>query len=330
MPKSAFFVAPIFHFELSETLNGRGEQLDDSLFLTNDREFIKGLLLTTYKNKIGAIEFDTLCSANFLAYSTTAAENIHDNTSAASYLFVQLAKLHEFLTILWMVKDNACSVENGFVFWGEHRATTRYYGTILTFADGRARAECFDREELRVARTLFRKRYGSIEFNPDQLAPESKEVTSPTHSPLARAFFFIRAGRASVHQSVKIANYCSALEALMLGSGSSELTFRLSQRVAWLLGESVEERLKLFDQMKTAYDIRSKAVHGSTLSQQKVETNLSDTVVQTDEILRRVLFRMIPDDALGDYIQGKNKNSAAFERHLLALCLGRQPQGEIS
>jgi hypothetical protein len=59
-------------------------------------------------------------------------------------------------------------------------------------------------------------------------------------------------------------NCITALEAL-LGT-SSELSFRLSFRVASLLAANDRERTSLFELMRGFYDTRSKLVHGGELN----------------------------------------------------------------
>ena len=53
-----------------------------------------------------------------------------------------------------------------------------------------------------------------------------------------------------------------ALESLFLDDGNrAELSFRLALRAAWYLGAEGEERSKIFEAVRDAYDIGSKAVH---------------------------------------------------------------------
>lgn len=48
----------------------------------------------------------------------------------------------------------------------------------------------------------------------------------------------------------------------LLKDEKTELSYRLRQRVALLLGTTVEDRLKIAEDIRTAYDCRSKVVHG--------------------------------------------------------------------
>ena len=53
-----------------------------------------------------------------------------------------------------------------------------------------------------------------------------------------------------------------ALESLFLDEGNNaELSFRLALRAAWYLGVEGDERAKIFDALREAYSIGSKAVH---------------------------------------------------------------------
>jgi len=66
-------------------------------------------------------------------------------------------------------------------------------------------------------------------------------------------------------EDVEIVNSLTALEAMLLNDSKSELTYRLSMRVAHLLGTDGETRKKLFGDMKEFYDLRSTIVHGSPI-----------------------------------------------------------------
>lgn len=53
-----------------------------------------------------------------------------------------------------------------------------------------------------------------------------------------------------------------AAEALFLADAKGELSFRFSQRAAFLLGTSPAQRAAILDRYRVAYDVRSKIVHG--------------------------------------------------------------------
>jgi hypothetical protein len=92
-------------------------------------------------------------------------------------------------------------------------------------------------------------------------------------------------------EDVEIVNSLTALEALLLTDGKSEITYRLSMRVAHLIGTDDDSRKKLFHNMKEFYDLRSMIVHGSRMKP-KHRTRLE----QSDdlrEIVRAVLLTIL-------------------------------------
>ena len=96
--------------------------------------------------------------------------------------------------------------------------------------------------------------------------------------------------RFPLHNDSQLLDTITAMEAL-LGTGLTELTFKLSYRVAGLLGRSAEERLQIFDAMKDFYDARSKTVHGAPLKakQHRALGNVDDA----RDFVRRLLMSFV-------------------------------------
>jgi Apea-like HEPN len=93
-------------------------------------------------------------------------------------------------------------------------------------------------------------------------------------------------------ESEDIVNMLTAFETLLLGgTTTTELTYRLSMRIAHLLGKDAQSRRKLFREMREFYDLRSKIVHGSELKPKHFAG--LEQVAQLREILRRVLLTEI-------------------------------------
>ncbi len=68
---------------------------------------------------------------------------------------------------------------------------------------------------------------------------------------------------------------CIALEAILSDNSESEsITKTLSDRAAYFIGESVNERRKIIDQFKELYGLRSKLVHGRKANLQDDEESL--------------------------------------------------------
>lgn len=323
MQNAALFVAPVYFIEVDSGL-GRGDRLDDVLWLTNDPERIRKLFSARMTGHIGTLERGAVCEAGLVAYGRFEGEHCPLEPSLAEQsIAMQLVKLHHFVLMLWLVKDNASHIENGFLEWPDG-ISSRMLPMLCTLADGTSSPMSFTREELRDARDLYRSLFSSMtSWGAEEFESKvGQEVAGPTSSPLRRAFFFIGAARASKNLSVKIANYCSALEALLIPATSTELTYRLATRVAWLLGESVDERRECFRRVKTAYSIRSTAIHGGALSARKMRNDLESAVKWCDEIVRAIIGVVVNDAQLRDYIVGKAKDESGFEERLQAITLG--------
>jgi len=68
------------------------------------------------------------------------------------------------------------------------------------------------------------------------------------------------------HPILSFMSLMIAMEALF-NPGSYELRYRISRNCAVLLGKSKEESLKIFSQLKTIYDIRSRIIHSGNQSE---------------------------------------------------------------
>jgi hypothetical protein len=79
-----------------------------------------------------------------------------------------------------------------------------------------------------------------------------------------------------------------AFEALLLSDSNIELSYRVSLRIAALVGTEPNERGKVFKQARDSYKCRSEVVHGVA-----TKGSLSAVVAETRELARRVLRRWV-------------------------------------
>ena len=91
----------------------------------------------------------------------------------------------------------------------------------------------------------------------------------------------------------KLIDYITAFEALYLQGEEKELSYRLALRCACFLGKDGEERKKIFEILKNAYDARSKIVHGKSIESKsfkkllnKLNLNLPELSMKVEEYLR--------------------------------------------
>ena len=123
-------------------------------------------------------------------------------------------------------------------------------------------------------------------------------------------------GPLSRRYSLKISAYCSALECLFCEE-SGEIAHQLAERVACYLASDGSARLILYREVKEAYGVRSRVVHGDTLKDRKLE-NLARVSTSIDEVVRRVL-RKVDDDV--EYARSCS-NRTEFDAYMLRLVFG--------
>jgi hypothetical protein len=115
--------------------------------------------------------------------------------------------------------------------------------------------------------------------------------------------------------------YCSALEAL-LSTDTSELSHKLAERLAWIVAESPADRLDVYRAVKSAYAIRSRAVHGSALSRRKIETDLGVAAKNCDDLLRALLNQIATRTELHELYIDKKVPDEELEAVLVRITLG--------
>ena len=129
----------------------------------------------------------------------------------------------------------------------------------------------------------------------------------PDRNRLMRCHDTISGARASTYLPQKIALYVTALETL-LSTSASELTYRLSERAAFFLGSSAENRRELFENIKAAYSVRSSVVHGDTLSSKYQSWDaLAAIATQCDELLRQALLKIYNSHSLSEIFCSKKR-----------------------
>ena len=88
-----------------------------------------------------------------------------------------------------------------------------------------------------------------------------------------------------------------ALEMLLLSDNNStdqlSLTFRL--RGAWLLGRDADERLRLYEQFKKAYNFRSKVAHTGTPGKPKAAQEMRELLPTFVELTEKVFQKLLLD-----------------------------------
>lgn len=279
------FIARLHQIEITENL-GSGDKISNSLKITNDRTQIEKLIPHMLRPSIGSMELAYLLDGAPVIFS---AQEIPKDVSPRNYLISRLYEVQLFLMTSWIFKDNSINVENGFLFYSKNGALTADSNSIAhhySTADGKVEPISITRNELRAIRESHRKILPTID--PTYELPRSSLTTE--HPRYARASYFINGARGTMDIAIKVAHYCTAFETLFSHS-TTELSHQMAERISFYLFNSAEDRLKNYRKIKSAYSLRSKVVHGSTLQDKKL-AEATETSIYCDELARMTFSRI--------------------------------------
>jgi len=118
----------------------------------------------------------------------------------------------------------------------------------------------------------------------------------------------IRATWAGLQTNVEVVRYAlfwMALEALFGPEDAQEITFRLSQRIAFLRAENSTQAKQFFALAKKGYGFRSKIVHGRWKDDPESTTRMAEV----EELVRRSFGCILTGAALRDTFSGKGREA---------------------
>jgi hypothetical protein len=231
MSSEVLFFTGINQIAISKTPRD-GERFADRFYLTTDRNKIKSVI-DIFRLSIGSVEYKYLsekCSAFVYcieridtATPKMVGFNLSEHTNNNN-IIVQL-----FMQSLWTIKDNAADQDRGWsIVQPGGLVNNNIIATRNTTAAGEYKSVEFTHEELKSARLLTQTSYVSqhLSDQPTQLVSSSLRFQ--------RFMYFVQIARSIKDIPMKIAQYCSALEALV-SSSTTELTHQVAERVACLL-----------------------------------------------------------------------------------------------
>lgn len=273
-----------------------GVKIGGRLKLLRDAPAI-GRLVGTHADRIGSLE------ATFLQHHAAALIYAHEKVQVDpscipqwinGLLIQRLAEVRSWLLKLWLVKDNAVDPDMGWMAVshdGDFVINNNHWAASYSKADGSAELTQFSKRELQQAEDVPIEAADVSEGRAIPLyvagASEQKPTKLSYTSLRAQRFlYFVDGARATRDVAIKIANYCSGLEAIV-STSHTELTHQVAERIAALLHPSGQARLDTFRAVKQAYALRSKAVHGAVFKD-KDQEQLVDTAIAIDQICREV------------------------------------------
>ncbi|MGE7092521.1 hypothetical protein ACQKII_13970 [Lysinibacillus sp. NPDC048646] len=222
-----------------------------------------------------------------------------------------------FTNSLWFIKDNSVmpyftTISSDGVIPPQILRTGDYYSC----SDGGIKDVSFTYDEIKEAEywvqvliTHAIKLSGKREIKADKIENISLFPYSETTS-ISRAFLYLDIVRRETFLPAKIASYITILEILCAVNG--ENTYKVSERVAAILGGNSDEKMSLFYSVKKAYDFRSKFVHGSHINYNDI-SKVSEISTGLDEIVRKVIKKIIKDYSNLNYSNKKKEGFSNFE-----------------
>jgi hypothetical protein len=260
--RTTFFTG-LNQIELPAT-SKRGERFANYYQLTTDRVRIDDVI-RPFAGGLGNVELSYLRrgGAKALVYriSDQEVDEADINTSLNQLLILDMKTVKALQFSLWVIKDNAACFDicwiAAVVLPTGLIVNNNMWGTRQSCANGAISAVHFDSEELRNARLLSHAQASRISSHPASTMLGGETLR------YQRFGYFIDSARSASDVAMKIAQYCSGLEALV-STAQTELSHQVSERIAAILAVPGGKRIELFKQVKEAYGFRSKAVHGAT------------------------------------------------------------------
>ncbi|ANM17188.1 hypothetical protein AMK06_CH02294 [Rhizobium sp. N541] len=261
----------------------RGERFADNYYLTRDKQRIAELI-SEFGGGLGNVETSYLVKrASAVVYRRSQIE--FDGEDAVACL--EKSIIDDMLAVkrlemgLWLVKDNAAHFDRAWIVARTAQGSvvhTNTWASRASAADGTFDPVSYSLEELRLARNFNTPlpAYLRASGSPTMLTKGSLRFQ--------RFQYFLSGARQSIDVAMKIAEYCSGLEALVSNS-QQELSHQVSERVAALLAPPGPDRISNFKLVRQAYGYRSKAVHGASFKPADV-TQLRDCSKKIDQFCR--------------------------------------------
>ncbi|MFE7064239.1 hypothetical protein ACFVAD_19090 [Sutcliffiella sp. NPDC057660] len=293
---------PIHFFNVSSSLN-RGIQIKDNMRLSNSNTFIEQLFTSTdIYEYVGAVGYHELKDSTYI-YAEGEIENLYEQygkqDNYQNYCFLYLRNVSAFLETLWEVEDHSSYVRDGFIYLHnsdnpkDGKLQKSSLSAIPSTSEGFHVTSTFSREHILEAVEIY-KDITPFEFNMlidggryPQANPLGKELTR-----IERSQVFVSIARNQTILPLKIFNYCNALECLFT-TDNTEVTHKIAERAAAVLGTSLEQKIEYFKSIKKAYGIRSRLTHGQAVN--VIEDELKKHSKFLDDIMRQ-LYRAKPID----------------------------------
>lgn len=290
--------------------------------LSNDEQIITDSFSDeNFINLFGkAVLHNVLNNASFGFYLTSVTNYEHDSFKSQEFK-TKCAQginiVNNFLFYLWFIKDCSCQLISLFANIESIESVIIPSSRFYTLSDGTCLPETFSLEELKFAQSIIEKNKEITTKDISKIKKQQSEIklgfNAPDSSPnsynegtrIDRALMFLDNARSTSFIPMKIAMYSSILECLFSTGDTGEINHKISERCAFYLGGSQQEKIKNFNIVKKAYSIRSKLLHGDKIPVDKAKNESTNNILNTqieisaeiDKLTRKVLTKVILEDS---------------------------------
>ncbi|WP_128547175.1 HEPN domain-containing protein [Larkinella soli] len=254
---------------------------------------------------IGNIEFDFYMKNPFF-YSRAEFEN---REPIFRWTEIDTNLLQYFMFCLWFVKDNSSNILLLTAVSDDNYILTNRKETSVSNSAGDHTLTKFTYKELEEAYEflLIIDKISSVKSIEDALQVKKRGlILNPDYhsekynarNRIERALLFLQIARSQSFLPPKISFYVLAIECLFSANDLGEIQHKIAERVAMYIGRSSTEKQIIFEKIKNGYKIRSKYLHGQTLSksQDKLDV-LIEISNELDDLVRQILKKVLREDS---------------------------------
>lgn len=267
--------------------------------LSNKESLLEGIL--KYQSNLaldtlGVFSIDEFKGSSFYFVDGEFDASITEekvNSIGTQLAFAFLRQIQSVSDNLWMIKDNAIYVRDGFLFvydkvFDEGMTFKASLSTINTKASGKRGDVIFTKEEIeKAAKGMAVNSLEDVLSGSDyRNATQQQYFKGAKVGRKALAGYYIFHARAAAALPIKVLMYITAMEAL-ISTSTSELSHQVAERVAAMLGKDITERILIYNEIKKGYGYRSKTAHGEALK--GTEQDAMALLEHLDDYLRQLM-----------------------------------------
>lgn len=253
----------------------------------------------------------------YLYFNITETKPTYENLTKIYSLLDP--EVHLLLIAMWFVKDNSVSFKTILPYYEDFESNPNfpiaYYNYRIPVLSNTKQCDTefslSDLKEVEKWYNLIKKFIQSAEIKGDENDRPIYE-SYPNIPSYHRVINFVMSIRSDWTITSKIAGYVSILECILSVKG--ENTHKVSERVAWFIGENSSDRLEIYNTIKFAYNDRSNFIHGSAMKYDETSRDKREEMVTVlDELVRKVLKKCFLDYPYLNYGVNKKDKLALSE-----------------